>query len=178
MFSHKLSLTEKQYIDLMNSLQTLTLAVTNLTTAVAAIPVGAPVSGDPGLTAAQANSLAATINAQTAILVADVAPTGTTGTPGVPLAPASFTGVSAGNGVVNLSFSPSDGATSYLVEYAYTSGSETASGITNVTVPAPTTSPVTVSLTGLTVGKPLFIEVFASNAAGTSPSSLEITVTP
>jgi hypothetical protein len=173
-------LTKEQFHIAMTSLQNLTLAVTNLTTAVAAIPAGTPVSGDPGLTAAQANSLAATVNAQTAILTADVAPPA----PGtiIPLAPASFTGVSAGAGVVNLSFTPSVGATSYLIEISLTTGGETTTGSGNITIPAPAgtvpPSPVTAQLTGLTVGTPVFVEVFAINAAGTSPSSLEITVTP
>lgn len=158
---------------IMTSLQTLTLAVTNLTTAVALIPAGTPSSTDPGMTSAQTLAAAATINAQTAILTADVAAPAA----GVPAAPTGVLGVSNGGGSITLTFPPVAGATSYTVEQSLTTGAEVGPGV-SVPAPAPTTPPslVTYTVTGLTVGTSYFFEVLAVNAAGTSPLSAETTV--
>lgn len=164
----------ERYLFMATSLQTLTTAITGLQTAVALIPAGAPVAGDPGATAAQVNAAAAAIAAQTAILTADVAAAPANV---IPLAPASFTAVSAGSGNVSLSFTPSAGATSYNVHRSTTTGTE--KNVASVPAPAATTppTPVTFSDTGLTVGTAYFYEVTAVNAAGESPLSLEVTVT-
>jgi hypothetical protein len=159
----------------MTSANALSAAITNLTTAVALIPSTAPVTGaDPGLTAAQANAAAAAINAQTAILQSDVA---STPPASVPAAPTGFTAVTAGGGSISLSFLPVPGATSYLVESATSAGAEVGPG-TSIPAPAATTppTPVTFTLTGLTVGTTYFLEVFAVNGTGTSVNSLEVSV--
>lgn len=158
----------------MTSLQNLSQAISGLTTAVALIPAGVPVAGDPGATAAQVNAAATQIAAQTAILQADVA---STPPAGVPAAPTGFTAVTAGGGSISLSFLPVPGATSYLVESATAAGAEVGPG-TSIPAPVATTppTPVTFTLAGLTVGTSYFLEVFAVNATGTSPTSLEVNV--
>jgi hypothetical protein len=145
------------------------LSIQNLTTAVALIPAGPPsTTGDPGLTAAQATAAAAAIDAQTAILTADVA-----AKPGVPASPVSVTATSAGGGVINLSLPAVPGATGYTLNRSTVTGAEVA-----VATPAviPPVGLVTFSDTGLTVGTTYFYTVTALNAAGNSAPSAEITL--
>lgn len=176
-FNIIVNVTPKEIEKLMTSLQSLTVAINGLQTAVALIPAGAPVAGDPGATAAQVTAAATAIAAQTAILTADVA--GSTTPPGVPLAPTGVAAVSNGGGSVTLSWTPVSGATSYIIEQSLTSGAGFVPG-TSIPAPAATTPPSLVSATvsGLTVGTPIFFDVFAVSAAGTSVSSAEVTIVP
>jgi hypothetical protein len=156
--------------NIMTSLQTLSTSITNLTTAVSLIPAGAPVTGDPGLTAAQTLAAAAAIDAQTKILTADVA-----ANPALPPAPTGVAIVSSGGGNAALTFSPVVGATGYLVETSTTTGTETGPG-TPIAAPAATVppTPVPFSIGGLVVGTTYFAVVLAVNAAGTGPASAEV----
>jgi hypothetical protein len=171
-------LTKEQFHKLMTSAQNLNAAITGLTAAVALVgPLQPPAPGtDPGLTAAQANAAAAAIAAQTAILTTDEANVGAPTTT-VPAAPLAFTSVSGGSGTVNLSWTPSVGATSYNVKRSTATGTE--SNVASVPAPAATTpsTPVTFTDSGLTTGTVYFYEISALNSAGESPVSLETSVT-
>jgi len=57
-FNITVNVTPKEIEKLMTSLQSLTVAINGLQTAVALIPAGAPVAGDPGATAAQVTAAA------------------------------------------------------------------------------------------------------------------------
>ncbi|HLJ50820.1 MAG TPA: glycoside hydrolase family 44 protein [Bryobacteraceae bacterium] len=90
-------------------------------------------------------------------------------------APPAPTGLAAtvGSGTVTLTWTAAGGATQYTVERAsVTGGPYTALG--TVSSPAPNTY----SDTGLTNGTTYYYVVFASNAAGMSPNSTELAVTP
>lgn len=88
-------------------------------------------------------------------------------------APAAPTGLSAtkGNAQVSLSWTASAGATSYTVKRSITSGS----GYTNVATGITGTS---YSNTGLTNGTIYYYVVSATNPAGTSGNSSQVSVTP
>src|SRR5205807_527134 len=95
-------------------------------------------------------------------------------TPSAPTVPLAPTGLSAtaGNALVNLSWSATTGATSYNVYRGTSAGGESATAVaTGIT----TTS---YSNTGLVNGTKYYFVVKAVNGAGTSGSSNEANATP
>ncbi|QJD82069.1 endo-1,4-beta-xylanase [Cohnella herbarum] len=94
---------------------------------------------------------------------------GGTGTP-VPAAPAGLM-ATAGNAQVALSWAASSGATSYTVKRSTTSGGP----FTNVATGVTTTS---YTNTGLTNGTTYYYVVSATNSAGTSGNSAQVSATP
>ncbi|WMT43637.1 cellulose binding domain-containing protein [Paenibacillus sp. D2_2] len=91
-------------------------------------------------------------------------------TPVVPAAPTGLT-ATAGNAQVALSWAASSGATSYTVKQATTSGGP----YTNVATNISTTS---YTITGLTNGATYYYVVTATNSAGTSGNSAQVSVIP
>ena len=89
----------------------------------------------------------------------------------MPAAPSAPTGISAaaGNAQVTITWTAGTGSTSSLIRYGTTSGVYTA------TID-PATSPRTI--TGLTNGTPIYFQVGAKNAGGTTWNSTQYTVTP
>jgi alpha-tubulin suppressor-like RCC1 family protein/fibronectin type 3 domain-containing protein len=85
--------------------------------------------------------------------------------------PASLT-AAPGNAQVTLSWPAVTGATSYKVQRSTTDGSGYADFTGN------TTPGLTLTNTGLTNGTPYYYIVFAVNAGGTSPKSVQATATP
>ena len=163
------NITKKEFHIMITSLQNLTLAINNLTTAVALIPTSTiPPTGDPGATAAQVNAAAAAIAAQTAILTADVATT-----PVIPGAPVSVIATSAGGGVINVAFPAVPGASGYTLNRSTTAGAEVALATPAVIPPA---GWVSFADSGLVVGTVYFYTVTANNAAGSSAPSAEISL--
>lgn len=79
-------------------------------------------------------------------------------------------GVVTGNGFVKIFWSPSSGATSYTVSRGITSGGP------YTAIATPTGAPYTDS--GVTNGTTYYYVVSATDAAGTSPNSAEISATP
>lgn len=94
---------------------------------------------------------------------------GGTGTP-VPAAPAGLTAM-AGNAQVALSWTASSGATSYTVKRSTTSGGTYTNVATGVTSTSYTN-------TGLTNGTTYYYVVSATNSAGTSGNSAQVSATP
>ncbi|WP_081757011.1 endo-1,4-beta-xylanase [Gorillibacterium massiliense] len=88
----------------------------------------------------------------------------------IPAAPAGLT-VTAGNAQVALSWTASSGAASYTVKRATTSGGTYTNVATNVTATSYTD-------TGLTNGTTYYYVVSASNSAGTSADSAQVSATP
>ena len=90
-------------------------------------------------------------------------------------APAAPTGLTAtaGNGLVNLSWTGSSGATSYSIYRGTATGAESATAVGSTT--APTTS---FSNTGLTNGTKYYYTVKAFNSVGSSGASNEASATP
>jgi len=92
------------------------------------------------------------------------------GTPTVPAAPTGLT-ATAGNAQATLSWNAVSGATSYTVKRATTSGGPYTNVATNVATPSYTN-------TGLTNGTTYYYVVSASNSAGQSANSAQVSVTP
>lgn len=92
---------------------------------------------------------------------------------GGPSAPASPSGLSAiaGNASVTLSWAASSGATNYTVKRATTSGGPYTTVAANVTATSYTN-------TGLTNGTTYYYVVSASNTAGTSADSVQVSAVP
>jgi len=88
-------------------------------------------------------------------------------------APSTPTGLAAipGNGSVALSWNASSGATSYSIYRGTTSGGEG-------TTPVATTTTNSYTNTGLTNGTTYYYKVSATNSAGTSAQSSEVSATP
>ncbi|WP_230873677.1 lytic polysaccharide monooxygenase [Paenibacillus woosongensis] len=93
-----------------------------------------------------------------------------TGNPTAPAAPTGLT-ATAGNAQINLTWAPSSGATSYTVKRATTSGGPYTDVATGLTTPSYTN-------TGLTNGTTYYYVVSASNSAGHSPNSAQVSATP
>jgi len=91
------------------------------------------------------------------------------GTPQIPAAPTGLT-ATAGNAQVALSWTASSGATSYTVKRATTSGGPY-TNVANVTTTSYTN-------TGLTNGTTYYYVVSASNSAGSSANSSQVSATP
>ncbi|MBB6692127.1 fibronectin type III domain-containing protein [Cohnella xylanilytica] len=91
-------------------------------------------------------------------------------TPTVPAAPAGLS-ATAGNAQVSLSWTASAGATGYNVKRATTSGGPYATVATGVTA-------TSYADTGLTNGTTYYYVVSATNAAGESPNSAQVSATP
>ncbi len=87
-----------------------------------------------------------------------------------PSAPTGLT-ATAGNGSVGLTWGASTGATSYSVYRGTAPGAEGATAVGTTTSTSFTDS-------GLTNGTAYYYKVTASNSAGTSPNSAEVTATP
>ncbi|XID96169.1 cellulose binding domain-containing protein [Paenibacillaceae bacterium WGS1546] len=92
------------------------------------------------------------------------------GGPQVPAAPTGLT-ATAGNAQVALSWTASSGATSYTVKRATTSGGPYTNVATNVTATSYTNM-------GLTNGTTYYYVVSATNSAGTSANSAQVSATP
>ncbi|GIP60500.1 glycoside hydrolase family 6 protein [Paenibacillus sp. FSL W8-0186] len=97
-------------------------------------------------------------------------PTSGGGNPTVPAAPAGLT-ATAGNAQVSLTWSAVNGATSYTVKRATTSGGPYTNVATGLTTPSYTD-------TSLTNGTTYYYVVSASNSAGQSPNSAQVSATP
>jgi fibronectin type 3 domain-containing protein len=94
----------------------------------------------------------------------------TSGTGTAPATPAGLV-ATAGNGSVALSWTASSGATSYSIYRGTTAGGEG-------TTPVATTTTNSYTDTGLTNGTTYYYKVSATNSAGTSAQSSEVSATP
>src|SRR5580693_6736938 len=94
----------------------------------------------------------------------------TSGTSTAPPTPAGLT-ASTGNGAVTLAWTASAGATSYSIYRGTAAGGEG-------TTPVGTSTTTSFTDTGLTNGTTYYYEVSASNSAGTSALSSEVSATP
>lgn len=171
---------EHQQRHIMSALTDLqaTLAATNTNVAALAAAVTIAITDlTPGTTGSGAtesqvaaiNTALAAANTQLAgITIAINAAVAALTPPVIPVAPVSVTATAQGSGIVALAFPVVAGATSYSISRSTAPGAEVLVGT------SPTNS---FTDTGLVTGTPYFYTVIATNAAGASPASTEITVT-
>ncbi|QJD87159.1 cellulase family glycosylhydrolase [Cohnella herbarum] len=154
----------KEWIDFLNAnkVSWVNWSLADKAESSAALVAGAPASG--GWTDAQLTTSGKWVRDQIR------AATNNGGNPTVPAAPTGIT-ATAGNAQAALNWTASSGATSYAVKRATTSGGPYASVATGITATSYTN-------TGLTNGTTYYYVVSASNTAGASANSAQVSVTP